>query len=329
MRKVRRSLGADATGGNDEMQETPLHMLDRDMTLPRSAPVVSIGLPVFNGASLMRRAIESVLMQDFADLELIICDNASIDDTPVVAAEYAATDQRVRYVRRERNSAPLENFGHVLSLARGEMFSWIAHDDSYDRPDHVTRLVEKIREGNTLAFPEVHVVYFDEGGTIVRSDRNTLAAFGEITGRRQLLRLAIRRPSVQIYGLFRTEKLREHVHLMFADQDMRCFFEGRFIQTVLMHEPWAFVPEAMLNVGQHAANVSGQSEPRRLLRDYLLYSARMLKMYRKSPRFTASERLIIYAEIARAHGPHAARLLASVVKRALPLRAPLPRPSEP
>jgi glycosyltransferase involved in cell wall biosynthesis len=265
----------------------------------------------------MRRAIDSVLMQDFVDLELIICDNASVDGTAAIAAEYAAADRRVRYVRRERTNPPLENFGHVLTLARGDMFSWIAHDDAYERPDHVTKLARKIREGNTLAFPEVQIVFLDERGAAVSTGGDMMSAFGKIVTRRQLVREAIRRPSVQIYGLFRTDKLRQHIGLMFSDADMRIFFEGRFIQTILLQEPWAYVPDALFKRGQHAANFSSQSDPGSLLRDYLLYSARMLKMYRKSPRFTALERWTIYAEIARTHGPHAARLLASMVKRSL------------
>lgn len=265
----------------------------------------------------MRRAIDSVLMQDFADLELIICDNASVDATAAVAAEYAAADPRVRYVRRERTTAALENFGHVLTLARGEMFSWIAHDDVYERPDHVTKLAEKIREGNTLAFPEVHIVYLDEKGEAVSTGGDMMRPFGEIATRRQLVREAIRRPSVQIYGLFRTDKLRQYIDLMFSDADMRIFFEGRFIQTILLQEPWAYVPDALFKRGQHAANYSSQSDPGPLLRDYLLYSARMLKMYHRNPRFTAMERWSIYAEIARAHGPHAVALLASALKRSL------------
>lgn len=282
-----------------------------------SSPAVSIGLPVFNGASLMRRSIESVLMQDFTDLELIISDNASVDDTAAVAAEYAAADPRVRYVRRERSTDPMENFGHVLSLARGGMFSWIAHDDAYERPDHVTKLVEKIREGNTLAFPEVQIVYLDESGATVGTTDGMMSPFGQITTRRQLVREAIRRPSVQVYGLFRTDKLRQHIGLMFSDRDLRIFFEGRFIQTMLLQEPWAYVPDALFKRGEHAANFSGQSDPGSLLRDYLLYSARMLKMYGTNPRFTAFERLVIFAEMARAHGPYAARLFGSLVKRGL------------
>ena len=281
------------------------------------SPVLTIGMPIYNGASLMRRAIDSVLMQDFRDLELIISDNASTDETAAIAAEYAAADSRVRHVRRAEGIPPLQNFRGVLWEARGEMFSWIAHDDFYHRPDHVRRLVEKIREGNTFAFPGVHMVHLYDDGTIVREETDTLAGFGRIRTRRQLVREAIRHPSVQIYGMFRTGTLREYFRLLLEDRDRICFFEGRFIQSLLINEPWAFVPEATLNVGQSAANYTRRLNPRPLLRDYLRYSVRLLSMYRHSPRFTRLERLNIYADLVREHAPYAARLFASVMKQSL------------
>ncbi|HKR64904.1 MAG TPA: glycosyltransferase family 2 protein, partial [Thermoanaerobaculia bacterium] len=64
-----------------------------------TSPTVTIGMPIYNGASLMRRAIDSVLMQDFQDLEILISDNASTDATPALIAEYEALDKRVRHVR--------------------------------------------------------------------------------------------------------------------------------------------------------------------------------------------------------------------------------------
>jgi glycosyltransferase involved in cell wall biosynthesis len=289
------------------------------MTEPASNPVVTIGLPVYNGARLMCRAIDSVLAQDFAELELIISDNASTDATATIAGEYAAADPRVRFVQRERNSGAFDNFQHVLSFARGEMFSWISHDDFYGLPDHVTRLAEKIREGNTLAVPQVHAVYLDAEGKVVSTRRDMLAAFGGIRTRTQLARHAIRRSSVQIYGLYRTDKLRQYFHLLVEDADMICFFENRFVQAVLVNEPWVFVPEAQLNLGQHDASVSKRQDARRLLRDFLVYSARVLAMYRRNPRFTASERLAIYAEVMRVHTPYAVRLFGSMIKRGLGL----------
>ncbi|MGZ9063625.1 MAG: glycosyltransferase family 2 protein, partial [Allosphingosinicella sp.] len=66
-------------------------------------PRVSIGLPVYNGENFLAAAIDSVLNQTFADLELIICDDASTDRTAQICQDYAAKDERVRYLRNEKN----------------------------------------------------------------------------------------------------------------------------------------------------------------------------------------------------------------------------------
>ena len=279
----------------------------------RTSPALSIGMPVYNGGSLMRRAVDSVLKQDFTDFELVICDNGSTDNTAAVAAEYTAADPRVRYVRNESTVGVIANFERSLLLARGEMFAWIAHDDTYERPDHLTLLVAKIRAGNVFAFPEARIQYIDEHGAPLRSERNMLTAFGDIRTRGQLIRQTMRRPSVQIYGLFRTDKLREHIHIFVEDGDLRCFNEGRLMQKFLLNEKWAFVPEALLNVGQHTANNSGVQRPGALLRDFLVYCLRVLKM-NNGTRFTSAERPIVYAEILR-QAPYAMRLLASTIRR--------------
>jgi glycosyltransferase involved in cell wall biosynthesis len=92
-------------------------------------PLVSIGMPVRNGERFMRAAIESVLAQDFADLELIVSDNASTDATPDIAAEYARADARVRFSRLETNIGAAGNYNRTFALAAGAYFKWAAHDD--------------------------------------------------------------------------------------------------------------------------------------------------------------------------------------------------------
>lgn len=92
-------------------------------------PVVSVGLPVYNGARFLRTAIESVLGQTLGDLELIISDNGSTDNTPDICAEYAVRDERVRYVHSAVNRGAAENFNQVFRLASGRYFHWLAADD--------------------------------------------------------------------------------------------------------------------------------------------------------------------------------------------------------
>ncbi len=95
----------------------------------RSGPRVTIGLPVYNGERFIREAIESVLGQSYGDLELLISDNASTDGTEDICREYAAADQRVRYLRNERNLGAAPNYNRLVVEARGEYFKWAAHDD--------------------------------------------------------------------------------------------------------------------------------------------------------------------------------------------------------
>lgn len=90
---------------------------------------VSIGMPVYNGAKFVRQALDSLLAQTFTDFELIISDNASIDDTEKICREYADKDSRIRYVRQMQNKGISFNIPFVLGQAVGEYFMWAAHDD--------------------------------------------------------------------------------------------------------------------------------------------------------------------------------------------------------
>ena len=94
-----------------------------------NAPLVSIGLPVFNGEKSLRQTLDSLLAQDCCDFELIISDNASTDKTEEICVEYAARDSRIRYVRQINNLGSINNFNFVLQAARGEYFMWAAADD--------------------------------------------------------------------------------------------------------------------------------------------------------------------------------------------------------
>lgn len=56
-------------------------------------PLVSVGMPVYNGAKTLRRAMDSILGQDYSNFEFIISDNASTDETPEICREYAACEK--------------------------------------------------------------------------------------------------------------------------------------------------------------------------------------------------------------------------------------------
>lgn len=97
------------------------------MTAPR--PLVSIGIPVYNGELSIREALNALVAQSYDNLELIISDNASTDLTGEICEEYATKDSRVKYFRNSVNIGLYANYRRALSLATGEYFIWAAVDD--------------------------------------------------------------------------------------------------------------------------------------------------------------------------------------------------------
>ena len=94
----------------------------------QNQPLVSVGIPVYNGENTIRKTISTLLEQTYKNIELIISDNASSDGTEAICREYAVKDKRVRYVRQLINLGGEANFKFVLDEAHGEYFIW-AHSD--------------------------------------------------------------------------------------------------------------------------------------------------------------------------------------------------------
>ena len=100
------------------------------MKLNDERPLVSIGLPVFNGAGRIAVTIEGLLAQTHQNFELIISDNCSTDETEKICRNYAAQDRRIKYFRQAQNIGATLNFKFVLEQAKGKYFFWAACDDT-------------------------------------------------------------------------------------------------------------------------------------------------------------------------------------------------------
>lgn len=130
------------------------------MTNTKNAvPLVSIGMPVYNGENFIREAIDSILGQTFQDFELIISDNASTDGTEAICREYAAKDQRIRYCRNAQNLGAAPNYNIVVTYAKGKYFKWASHDDIL-APEFIEKCVEALENNPSvvLVYPRVSII---------------------------------------------------------------------------------------------------------------------------------------------------------------------------
>lgn len=93
---------------------------------------VTIGVPVYNGAAMLADMLKSLRRQTFNAFQVIICDNASTDDTAEIAQRFVATDRRFSYHRNETNIGAAPNYNRVFELAHNTpYYKWAPHDDLY------------------------------------------------------------------------------------------------------------------------------------------------------------------------------------------------------
>ena len=89
---------------------------------------ITIGIPTYNRSNLLPRAIESALAQENVNVEVIISDNNSSDDTAKVVGKYAQ-DPRVKYIKNSFNIGPVANYNQCLNKASGKFFMILGDDD--------------------------------------------------------------------------------------------------------------------------------------------------------------------------------------------------------
>lgn len=137
--------------------------------MPRTVPdepLVSIVIPVYNGARYLAEAVDSALGQTYRDKEVVVVNDGSRDDGATEAVAKAYGD-RIRYLSKENGGvATALNMG--IERAEGDYISWLSHDDAYP-PDKVERQVTFLNElgdraANTI--PYGGVVYMDERSVV-------------------------------------------------------------------------------------------------------------------------------------------------------------------
>jgi glycosyltransferase involved in cell wall biosynthesis len=125
-------------------------------------PLVSVILPVFNGAPYLRCAINSILEQSFQDFELLILDDGSDDGTHDILLDIAARDTRVKVISRE-NRGLVATLNELLERAQGEFLARMDADD-VATPIRLARQVEALQNRESVVLVGGDVTIIDDRG---------------------------------------------------------------------------------------------------------------------------------------------------------------------
>ncbi len=171
---------------------------------PAPAPLVSIGIPVRNGAATLARAIASVQSQTIDDLEIIVSDNASPDDTAAIAEALAAADGRIRVLRQAHNLGATGNFMQVLRGARGTYFMFLGHDD-WIEPTYLEKCLASLNGPERVSLAAGIAYYHREAS--VRCELRPIQLTSELGALRLLDYLAKVHDNGVFYGVARRADL--------------------------------------------------------------------------------------------------------------------------
>ena len=204
--------------------------------------LVSIGLPVRNGAGTLADVVKSVLAQDYEHLELVISDNASTDVTEELCRELAATDSRIVYHRQPQNIGLLGNFSQTVHLARGTFFRWLG-DDDWIAPNYISRCMDSFVSDSRLVLVTTQLTYVRPDGSDFTLEYAGKAFYSDdpIERLEELITLIIRGnvPVDPLYGMARRACLAAIPRRNMIRED------EVFATRLTLAGPWAHLPEVL------------------------------------------------------------------------------------
>lgn len=126
--------------------------------------LISVVLPTHNGSKYIAESIDSVLNQTYRNLELIVVNDGSNDDTKEVVLSFE--DPRLFYLENDRNMGLSKSLNKGFSRSKGNYLTWTS-DDNYYKPDALLRMLSKLKETRAVDFVYANYCRIDESGKLV------------------------------------------------------------------------------------------------------------------------------------------------------------------
>ena len=146
-------------------------------------PKISVIMGIYNCASTLPDAIESILSQTYIDWELILCDDGSVDDTYSVAEEYKTKyPEKIRLIRNKKNLGLPETLNKCLSVADGVYIARMDGDD-ISMPDRFEKQIRFLESNPDIDCVGTAMTRFDENGdfdsvyAVEKPDKYTLKMY--------------------------------------------------------------------------------------------------------------------------------------------------------
>ncbi len=133
-------------------------------------PLITIGIPIYNGDPWIEETIASIKIQSEQNFEVLICDNASTDNTESICRKIVAEDSRFKYIRNSKNIGAPRNYNLAIEAATGEYFKWNSASDLC-LPELLETCINVLAENKEVSLCYSRTAYLNENGEKQYIDR--------------------------------------------------------------------------------------------------------------------------------------------------------------
>ena len=205
---------------------------------PTHEPCVGVGVPVRNASQTLDLALDAIVRQTHRNLDILISDNCSEDDTEAIARSWCERDSRIRYVRQGRPLSALRHFEYVFKQLRRPFFLWAAHDDLRN-DEYVSATLEALSRhpGASLAFGQL--INFDDYSKALDGEPVPYTFVNAGLGYNERLKQVLTWGCGELYGLIRTSALDDYT---WFDTDYAS--DAPIVVHLAMKGDFVYAPEA-------------------------------------------------------------------------------------
>lgn len=170
-------------------------------------PLVSVCIPTYNRAKKLERAVQALVGGSYKNIEIIISDNASSDETQSVCSALGTSDSRVKYFRHTENQGPTKNFEFARDQATGKYFLWHGDDDYLDT-DYIRTCVAELEQYPSLVLASGLGAYHNGDNTLTHYG-NVIQSDSDVPLFRVLKYLSLVGDNSIFYGVCRVDRVRD------------------------------------------------------------------------------------------------------------------------
>ena len=275
-----------------------------------NAPKVSILIPVYNGEQFLAECLDSVLAQDFEDMEILIADDGSTDGSPALVGRYASKDNRIRWWKNPRNLGLAANFNCCLKAARGEYIKYVLQDDKLLSSTAIREMAAALDADFTVSLVGTGSYILDETSRLLEH-RNNFSR-GACNGRQVILRCMenpanlIGEPSVVMF--------RRAMAIRGFDEGYKQLVDFEMWIHLLVQGDWFYLDSPHCAFRRHHAQQTQVNKRNRLADDE---NVKLLESFFDHPPLTKIiTRKMLFSQIKTIRGrPHAAALCLQLKKK--------------